>query len=54
MRKNSKLKKRNIYNEYRRILQQSDLTEKEIDKMRSNIVLLAQAVCEHVWKKKFY
>jgi len=54
MKKNSKLKKKNIYNEYRRILQQPNLTDKEIDKIRSNMVLLAQAVCEHVWKKKFY
>jgi len=31
-----------------------NLTDKEIDEMRHNLKLVATAVCEHVWKKKFH
>lgn len=47
-------KRKNIYDEYRRILKKASLSNTEIDNMRHHIRLLAQTVCEHVWKKKFY
>jgi len=47
-------KKRNFYDVYRRILERPDLTDQAIDKMRYHVRLLAQTVCEHVWRKKFY
>jgi hypothetical protein len=43
-----------IYDKYRRILRMPDLSNKEIDEMRKYHGLLAQAICEHVWGKKFY
>lgn len=52
MSKHSKSKKKNIYDEYRRILQKPDLTKEEIDKMRMNIGRLAQIVYEYVWESK--
>jgi hypothetical protein len=39
---------------YRRMLRTPDLTDKEIDEMRKHVIGLAQAVCEHVWGKRFY
>ncbi|HUU50575.1 MAG TPA: hypothetical protein VMW81_06430, partial [Nitrospinota bacterium] len=44
----------NIYTKYRCILKMPDLSNKEIDEMRKNLVLLAQTICEHVWMKRFY
>ncbi len=49
-----KNKRRDIYDKYRRILRMPNLTNKEIDKMRKNLIFLAQIICEHVWGKKFY
>jgi hypothetical protein len=43
-----------IYAKYRRILKMPDLSNRSIDKMRENLELLAQTICEHVWRKKFY
>jgi len=47
-------KRSDIYSKYRRILKMPNLSNKKIDKMRKNLELLAQTICEHVWKKKFY
>jgi hypothetical protein len=47
-------KRRNIYDEYRRILNQVDLDDAEVEDIRENMKLLAQTVCEYIWKKKFY
>jgi hypothetical protein len=47
-------KKPDIYEKYRRILNTPSLTNKEIDEMRKHLTLLAQTICEHVWRKKFY
>jgi len=52
-RKKSK-KNLNIYDKYRQTLGMPNLTKEEIDKMRYHISLIAQAVAEHVWGKKFY
>ena len=49
-----KKKKVDIYEKYRRILKMPGLTNKEIDEMRKHLGLLAQTICEHIWKKKFY
>ena len=43
-----------IYARYREILEMPDLSRKEVDEMRENVRLLAQAICEHVWGKKLY
>ena len=43
-----------IYTHYREILELPDLSRREIDEMRENVRLLAQAVCEHVWGRKLY
>ena len=47
-------KRPNIYEKYRRILKMPDLKNKEIEEMRKHLTLIAQTICEHVWKKKFY
>lgn len=47
-------RKSDIYERCRRILKRSNLTNKEIDEMRKYLGLLAQTICEYVWKKKFY
>ncbi len=39
---------------YLEILDMPDLTDKNIDPMRKHLGLLARAILEHVWKKKFY
>ncbi len=49
-----KKRKVDIYEKYRSILKMPGLTNKEIDEMRKHLGLLAQAICEHVWEKKFY
>jgi hypothetical protein len=49
-----KKKKVDIYEKYRCVLNTPDLTNKEIDEIRKHLALLAQTICEHVWKKKFY
>jgi len=53
-RKSKKSSRNDIYNKYRCILKMPDLSKKEIDEMRKNLVFLAQIICEHVWGKKFY
>jgi len=50
----TKKAKTNIYDRYRQILDMPDLTDKQIDRMRRHLGLLARTICEHVWKKKFY
>lgn len=57
MSKHSKSKKKNIYDEYRRILQKPDLTKEEIDKMRLNIFQnskpgKSQKTCDATYKEK--
>jgi hypothetical protein len=47
-------KSQDIYAKYRRILKMPDLSNKEIDEMRKNLIFLAQTIGEHVWGKKFY
>ena len=54
MSKRLKSKEDDIYEVYRKVLGKPELTREEIDKMRSNVQRLARAICEHVWKKKFY
>jgi len=55
MDKNSrKTTTKNIYDKYRKILEMPNLTDKEIEEMRSNMKLLTMSICEHIWKKKFY
>jgi hypothetical protein len=54
MNKRGKMKKVDIYDKYRCILKTPGLTNKEIDEMRKHLGLLAQTICERVWKKKFY
>ena len=39
---------------YRRTLRQPNLTDKQIDAMRSHMIRLAHVLCEHVWGKRFY
>ena len=43
-----------VHGKYRQLLKRPDLTDREIEKMRKNLILLAQTICEHVWGKKFY
>lgn len=43
-----------IYRQYRVILKKPHLSLKEFDGMRLNLKMLAETICEHVWKKKFY
>lgn len=50
----TKKRKFDIYDKYREILDMPDLTDKQIDQMRKHVGLFVQAICEHVWKKKFY
>ena len=55
MNKNSrKTTTKNIYDKYRVILEMPNLPDKEVEKVRHNLRLIATAICEHVWKKKFY
>ena len=49
-----KNRKKDIDDTYREVLQMPDLTNKEIEQMRKNLILLARTICEHVWGKKFY
>lgn len=49
-----KKKRPDIYDKYRSILKMPDLTNKEIDEMRKNLIFLSQTICEHVWGEKFY
>ena len=47
-------KKKDICDEYRRVLEKLDLSDKKVEEMRKNLTLIAQTICEHVWGKKFY
>ena len=49
-----KMKKKDICDKYRRVLEKPDLSNKEVAEIRKNLRLIAQTVCEHVWGKKFY
>jgi len=53
-RKNKKSNRTDIYDKYRCVLKMPDLSKKEINEMRKNLIFLAQTICEHVWGKKFY
>ena len=46
--------KKDIHDFYRDVLHMPDLTDREINEMRQNVIRLARAVCEHVWGKKFF
>jgi hypothetical protein len=56
MRDRTKNKRRKVdtYQNYRRVLKMSHLTNKEIDEMRKHVGLLARTICERVWGRKFY
>jgi len=43
-----------VRNVYRKLLRKPDLSDNEIDEMRQRVIRLAQALCEHVWGKRFY
>lgn len=43
-----------IRDRYRELLGRSEMTEREIDQMRANVVRIARTICEHVWGKSFY
>ena len=45
-----KKRQKSIYNEYRRILRNQNLSDDEIDKMRVYVRLLALAIVEHSLK----
>ena len=49
MRKN---KRKSIYDKYREVLKEPNLSDEEIDKMRVYIRLLALAITEHVLDSK--
>ena len=48
----AKKKRKSIYEKYREILRKPKLSDKEIDKMRVYVKLLALAIIEHVLKSK--
>jgi hypothetical protein len=50
----TKKRKGDLREQYRQILNMPELTDHEVREIRKNLRLLAQAICEHVWKKKFY
>jgi hypothetical protein len=43
-----------IHGKYRRLLRQPGLTAGKIEQMRKHVILLAQTICEHVWRRRFY
>jgi len=43
-----------MHDVYRRMLRRSDLPDQEIDDIRQHVIRFAQALCEHVWGKRFY
>ncbi len=43
-----------IYERYREVLGNPDLSMEAIDDMRELVHWLAQAICEHVWGRSFY
>lgn len=45
---------RTIRYRYRKLLGRPDLTDREIDQMRANVVRIARTICEYVWGKSFY
>lgn len=47
-----KKNKRTIYEKYRKILGNKNLSKEEIDKMRFHVRLLALAIMEHLMKAK--
>lgn len=52
---NAKSKKgRDVYTLYRDKLRMPQLTKRQINEIRANLRAVAHAVCEHVWRKKFY
>jgi len=38
----------------RAVLPCPTLTDRQIDDLRTPVILLAQPLCEHLWGKKFY
>ena len=47
-----KNKRKSIYDKYREVLKESNLSDEEIDKMRVYVKLLALAITEHVLGSK--
>jgi len=47
-----KIKKNDIYQKYREILKNPNLSKKEIDKMRHYLQIIAKVICEYVWESK--
>jgi hypothetical protein len=47
-------KRKDIYDKYRDLLENQNLSKKEIDEMRKHMIHLARAICEHVWGEDFY
>ena len=45
-------KKNDLYQKYRKILKNSNLSKKEIDKMRHYLQIMAKVICEYVWQNK--
>jgi hypothetical protein len=45
-------KEKSVYDKYREILKEPELSDEEIDKMRTYVRLLALAIVEHVLKAK--
>ena len=54
MKRKAPQKKKDILNEYRRVLGKPNLSDKKVEEMRKNLRLIAQTICEHVWGEKFY
>lgn len=43
-----------VADKYRRILDMPSLEDREVEKIRQNVQVLARTICEHIWGKKFY
>jgi hypothetical protein len=49
-----KIRHNKLHEQYRQLLKRPGLTPEKIEEMRKHIILLAQTICEYVWKTKFY
>lgn len=54
MKRRRRLTEAGIRRRYREILSRARLSDAQIDRMRGHVRLLAQAICEHVWRKKVF
>lgn len=43
-----------ISQKYQEVLASPKLPDEEIGRLRAHVRLLAQAICEHVWRRKVY